>query len=388
MSLSRRAFVQTLGIGAAGALGSSFIGARGREGFLRSALEAHLYAADPGMILLSSNENPMGPAPAVLQAVRAVANDAPRPGRYVNQRDTEDAVTAKFKVKRENVLLGTGSTQILRTSTHVFTSKDRALVGSIPTYEECTDYARLIGSPIRPVPMDKDLRIDLNATLDAAKGAGLVFYCNPNNPTATAVSAKDTRDFIDKVLKASPETTILVDEAYFEYATDPAYETMIPLAIQNPRVVVARTFSKAYGMAGLRLGFAIGHVDTIKKMADWDSGGTLNILGLQAGIAAAGIDAKWLETEKARNKEARDYAMNWFKQRGMTPTDSQTNFMFVNIKRPARAFRDACRAQGILVARDFPPFEKTHCRISVGTLDEMKKATAVFDKVLALAAAA
>jgi histidinol-phosphate aminotransferase len=330
----------------------------------------------------------MGPAPQVLAAIKAVVANGKVVGQYVTQQDVEDAVAAKLGVKRENILLGTGSTQILRTSTHVFTSKTAALVGSIPTYEECTDYAHLVGSPIKPVPMDKNLRVDLDATIAAARGAGLIFYCNPNNPTATAMSAKDTRDFIARVNQTSPATTILVDEAYYEDATDPAYETMIPVALTNPRVVVARTFSKAYGMAGLRLGYAVGHPDTIKKMADWETGGTLNVLGLTAGIAAARIDKQWLQAEQARNNEARAFTMNWFKSRGLEPTDSQANFMFVNIKRPARGFRDACRAQGILVARDFPPFEKTHCRISVGTLDEMKKAVAVFEKVLATPATA
>jgi histidinol-phosphate aminotransferase len=347
------------------------------------SLEQRLYAAEPGVVFLSSNENPMGPAPQVLAAIKNVAANGKVVGQYVTQQDVEDAVAAKLGVKRENILLGCGSTQILRTSTHVFTSKTAGLVGSIPTYEECTDYANLIGSPIKPVPMDKNLRVDLDATIAAAKGAGLIFYCNPNNPTATAVNAKDTRAFIEKMNQTSPNTTILVDEAYYEYATDPAYETMIPVAIQNPRVVVARTFSKAYGMAGLRLGYAVGHPDTIKKMSDWDSGVTLNILGLQAGIAASKIDKQWLEAERARNNEARSFTMNWFKQRGYEPTDSQSNFMFINIKRPAKGFRDAARAEGFLVARDFPPFQNTHCRISVGTLDEMKRAVAVFEKILA-----
>jgi histidinol-phosphate aminotransferase len=387
MSLSRRRFVQTLGVGGAAA----FVASRGREAFVWSGLEARLQAVEPGVTLLSSNENPMGPGKTVMDAVNAIlSNGGGKAGRYPfgNEATTRDAIAGHFKVKPENVLIGTGSTQILRTSTHVFTSKTAPLVASIPTYEECAGYAELIGSPVKGVPMTRDFKLDLDATAAAAKGAGLIFYCNPNNPTATSVGAKDTRTFIDTVLKASPNTTILVDEAYYDYVTDPAYETMIPLALQNPRVVVARTFSKAYGMAGLRLGYGIGHADTIKKMAAWDSGNTLNILGLSAGAVAINQDPQFLVKEKARNKEARDFTMNWFKQRGYEPTDSQANFLFVNIKRPAKGFRDACRAKGFVVARDFPPFEKTHCRISIGTIDEMKKAVAVFDEVLAKAAAA
>ena len=108
--------------------------------------------------------------------------------------------------------------------------------------------------------LDADFKIDLGKIADAAKGAGLVFYCNPNNPTATYVGATVTRLFLAKVNRESPETTILVDEAYFDYVSDPDHDTHIGLAVENPRVVVARTFSKAYGMAGLRLGYAVGRV--------------------------------------------------------------------------------------------------------------------------------
>ena len=120
--------------------------------------------------------------------------------------------------------------------------------------------------------MDADFKIDLDKLADASKGAGLVFYCNPNNPAATYVGARATRDFLAKVAKDSPDTYVLVDEAYYDYVTDPDHDTHIPLAVDNPHVIVARTFSKAYGMAGLRLGYAVGHADTIKKMREWDAG--------------------------------------------------------------------------------------------------------------------
>ena len=144
-------------------------------------------------------------------------------------------------------------------------------------------------------------------------------------------------------------------------------------------------------MAGLRIGYAIGHPDTIKKMAEWDGGSgttSLNVLALRGALAAIDRDAASVAAERARNKEVRDFTMKWFADRGMKPTDSQANFMFVNLGRPAKGFRDASREKGVLVARDFPPFEKTHCRISYGTMEEMKKAVAVFSDVLARKAAA
>src|SRR3954468_10515021 len=391
MALTRRGFVQTAGVGAAGAL--AWIGARGRENALWSAVEPTLHAIDPGLIVLASNENPLGPGARVLEAVRAAFGEGGRaPGRYSNAaRDLIDAIAKKQGVNAENIVLGCGSTQILRSATHLFTAKDKALVGTIPTYEECAGYAEIMGHPVRPVALGADFKIDLDKFADAAKGAGLVFYCNPNNPTATYVGARATRDYFAKVSRESPDTTILVDEAYFDSVTDPDHDTHIPAAVENPRIVVARTFSKAYGMAGLRMGYAIGHKDTIKKMADWDGGsgtGSLNVLALQAGIAAIQQDAAFTANERARNQAVRDFTLQWFAERGMKPTDAQANFMFVNIVRPAKEFRDAGGKRGVAVARAFPPFEKTHCRLSFGTMDEMKKAVAVFGEVLAKKATA
>ncbi|MFP5380468.1 MAG: aminotransferase class I/II-fold pyridoxal phosphate-dependent enzyme, partial [Vicinamibacteria bacterium] len=156
----------------------------------------------------------------------------------------------------------------------------------------------------------------------------------------------------------------------------------------NPRVVVARTFSKAYGMAGLRLGYAVGHPDAIKKMGDWDGNGTVSVLALAAGMAVTQQDASVIQAESRRNTEARGFTAKWFSDRGYTPTDSQTNFLFVDIKRPCREFREACAKHGVLVGRDFPPYEKSHCRISISTMEDMKRAVQVFEKVLAQPSAA
>ncbi len=387
MALSRRNFVRTVGIGAAGALTTSFIGARGRENAIWSAIETPLHAVEPGMIVVSSNENPMGPGEKVLDAIRAAfGGDGARPGRYSgSSRDLVAELAKKHAVKPENIVLGCGSTQILRSVTHLYTAKDKPLVATIPTYEECAEYATLMGNKVIGVPLNDEFKPDLDRFADAAKGAGLVFYCNPSNPSSTYVGAKATRDFIKKVNSLSPETTILVDEAYYEYVTDPDHETFIPLAVTDPRIIVARTFSKAYGMAGLRIGYAVGHVDAIKKLSDWDAGSgtsSLNVLAMHAAIAAVQQDDSFISKERARNAAVRDFTMKWFADRGMKPADSQANFMFVNIGRPAKEFRDACRAKNVVVARDFPPFEKTHCRIAFGTMDEMQKAVKVFDEVL------
>jgi histidinol-phosphate aminotransferase len=390
--LTRRAFVRTVGAGTAGALTASFIGARGREHSVWSALEEPVHALEPGVICLASNENPLGPGATVIDAVRAAFGPTGAvPGRYSGSvGPLIEAIAKKHNVKTENVVLGCGSTQILRSATHLFTAPDKPLVGTIPSYEECAGYAEMMGHPVKAVALDAEFKIDLDRLAATAKGAGLLFYCNPNNPTATYVGTKATREFLARVNRESAETTILVDEAYFDYVTDPDHDTHIPIAVENPRVLVARTFSKAFGMAGLRIGYAVGHKDSIKKMSDWEAGtgtGSLNMLGIHAALAAVQQDTSFAAAERARNKEVRDFTKKWFADRGMKPTDSQANFMFVNIGRPVKGFRDACRAKGVLVARDFPPFEKTHCRLSFGTMDEMRRAVVVFEEALKRAAA-
>jgi len=354
-------------------------------------IEPDLQAVERGVVCLASNENPVGPGKLVLDSLRTLLEGGTKPGRYSNQQnDLQEAVAAKFakqNVKKENILLSEGSTEILRAATQVFTSKTKALVGTIPTYEECAGYAELLGNPVKGVKLNSEFKIDLDAYLAAAKGAGLVFYCNPNNPTSTYVGAKATRDFLTKLNQASPETTILIDEAYFDYVTDADHETHAAIAAENPRVIVARTFSKAYGMAGLRQGYAIAHPDTIKKMREWTAAsgtGSLNVFGMAAATAtlAQDSDGKFTANERARNKAVRDFAMKWFADRGMKPADCQANFMFVNIGVPAKEFRDQCRAKNVLVARDFPPFEKTMARITLGTMEEMQKAVTVFGDVL------
>ena len=388
MTLSRRKFVQTATIGGGAALAtmSGSIWGRGRENSIWSAIEPDLQAVERGVICIASNENPVGPGKAVLDTLRSLLEGGARPGRYSNQSgQLTEAIAAHFKVKPDNVLVSEGSTEILRAATQVFTSKTKALVGTIPTYEECAGYAELLGHPVKGVSLDSAFKLDVDKMAAAAKGAGLVFYCNPNNPTATYVGAKATRAFLAKLNSTSPETTVLVDEAYFDYVTDPDHETHIPIAIENPRVIVARTFSKAYGMAGLRQGYAIAHADTIKALRPWvASGGTgsLNVFGMAAATVAIAQDATFTTNERNRNKAVRDMTTKWFADRGMKATDCQANFMFVDIGTPAKAFREACRAKGVMVARDFPPFEKTHARITLGTMEEMTKAVQVFGEVL------
>jgi histidinol-phosphate aminotransferase len=383
--MQRRSFIRTLGAGAVMAVGGRVLGTGRVIGPWTRGFEEVLAAAQTGqsLLLLHNNENPLGPGDRALAAMRAKLTERGAPAaRYTSLApNLAEALAGKYGCKPENILIGCGSTQILRSATLAFTAPGRGLVGGSPTYEECGDVARILGASITAVPGTSALYHDLEAMAAAARGAGLVFFDNPSNPAATLHPASAVMSFLERVNRDSPDTHILIDEAYHDYVTDPAHATQIPFALRNPRVIVARTFSKAYGMAGLRVGYAVGHADTIKKLREVQYGQSTNVLGLAAALASV-EDAARLEAEKRRNTEARQFTMDWFRTRGFTPTDSQCNFLFVNVKRPAREFREGCEKHGIRVGRDFPPFEKTHSRISIGTMEEMKTAAGVFAKVL------
>ncbi len=383
MPLSRRDFVQTLSIGAA----SGWIVGRGVEASAFGVDLGHLFAVPAGSpLILDSNENPVGPYKPVADGVLSSFDATNRYPAATVQEVT--AIIAKANgVKPENVLLGTGSTPLLQSAVQLFTSKDRPLVEPQSTFEAPGSYARVIGTPIKTSPMTSTMHFDLDALVDASKGAGVVYFCNPNNPTANGVDGKDTKAFIDAVSKASPDTTILFDEAYFHYAMMPGFETMMPIAVLNPRVIVARTFSKAFGMAGLRLGYVVGHKDTIAKMTAWDGPGTVNVLALAGARAAFAMDPKILQDERKRNTDVRAFTTKWFADRGYTATDSQANFIFVDVKRANSAFQAACLKEGVRTGRNFPPYTN-YSRITIGTMDEMQKAVKMFERVLAAPAIA
>jgi len=388
MPVSRRGFLQFARPDGERLTGA-FLAARGLEAHLAEAQAQGQRARPllpPGVeeIRISSNENPLGPGRAALDAI---LGKFPEAGRYPfnstpSEGDLQAAIAAKFKVKPENIVLGAGSQEILKNAMRAFVTPTRSLVTALPTFENCTGYAKKYKLPVTEVKVDSQFRLDVEPMIAAAtKGAGLVFFNNPNNPTATVHGAKTVTDMVQRIHKASPDTVILIDEAYHDYVTDPSYETAVPLAMSIPNVIVARTFSKAYGMAGMRIGYAVGAADNVKKLAMLKMPYNVSVFGIGAAIASLN-DPQHIADERARNTEVRAFTVNALKQMGAKPADSQGNFLFADIGMPAKDFRDACAKQGVMVGRDFPPFEKTHCRISIGTMDEMKKATTVFRDVL------
>jgi histidinol-phosphate aminotransferase len=390
MPVSRRGFLRLVGAADAMPISGAFLSARGLEAHFAEVQAQGQQRTRPVLppgveeIRISSNENPLGPGKAALDAI---LGKFPEAGRYPFNSSPADAdlaaaIAAKYKIKPDNVVLGAGSQEILRMAMRAFVSPDRALVTALPTFENCTSYAKRYELPLVEIKVDSAFRLDVEPMIAAAsKGAGLLFFNNPNNPTATVHGAKTVADMVERVRKASPDTVILIDEAYHDYVTDPSYETAIPLALSTPNVIVARTFSKAYGMAGMRIGYAIGMADSVKPLAKLKMPYNVSVFGVAAAIASL-HDQPHIDEERARNTEVRAFTVKALQDMGAKPADSQGNFLFVDIGRPAQDFRDACAKSGVMVGRDFPPFEKTHCRISIGTMDEMRKATEVFRSVL------
>src|SRR5882672_6127065 len=251
MSVSRRGFLQGLRSGTA-SHAHEWLAARGHEEFVAELQQGRQGARmarpqlPPGVpaIRISSNENPLGPGK---NAIDAILGKFPEANRYPFNSSPLDAdleiLIAKLNTaKRENVVLGVGSQELLCNAVRVFMSPTKPLVETSPTYGNCSGQARQLGWPMKTAPVDAKLRTDLAALLPLVSGAGLVYLCNPNNPTGTIVGSQAISDFVAEVRKASPTTAILIDEAYCDYVTDKSYATAIPLALATPNVLVARTF--------------------------------------------------------------------------------------------------------------------------------------------------
>ena len=381
--LSRRTFVRALGLSGAATVVPALVTARGREAFGGVSAGAAQGAARSRMsssiISLDSNENPNGPGLRTLNAIRdalALVNRYP----YDEADVLTSVIAAEHAVQDSQVLLGCGSAEILRMAMQAFPSRSRHLVTGSPTFEAPSRYASAFGIIVRPVRVDAGLKLDLAAIEASAKGAGLVYLCNPNNPTATVLSARAIAAFADRVARVSPQTMVLVDEAYHEYVDDPSYGTSIPTAIARRNVVVCRTFSKIHGLAGLRCGYAIGQGESIAQMARFKLESSVNQLAIAAARAALG-DKERVERERTLNRTARETTLQLFATLGFSAGPSEANFVLVDLRRDARAFGDACRRAGVSVGRPFPPLNN-HARISIGTPEEMQRAGAVFKRIL------
>ena len=395
MALSRRDFVRRLGVGGAAVASTSHIIGYGREELLaftgqgqggQARRPAATGATGAAPLRLSSNENLRGPSAKVLEVLRThPSKDLGLGYPPPNQSAFTEACAAMDGAKPNNILVSTGSGAILTAAVMAYCNGDKSLVTGDPSYGAPAQTAQRIKAPVKFIAVNpKSLALDLEGMIRASIGAGLVFLCNPNNPTSTVQTSADIEQTVRTIKQRSPETGILIDEAYLEYATKAGAFTMAKLALELPGVFVSRTFSKAYGMAGMRLGYAIGQPETIQKLGRAWGFGDINELQAVAGITALN-DKTHMQWEKMENKRVRDWTQGQFKAMGFESPESDTNFIFVNIRRPAVEFRDGVRALGVMVGRDFPPMEKSYARISLGRMEDMERAMVAFKQVLAKA---
>jgi histidinol-phosphate aminotransferase len=332
-----------------------------------------------GVIRLNSNENPYGPAPMAVDALTKAFTDM---NRYTQGNDAvlRAAVAKRHGVKEENVLLGAGSGETLRIASEALTSSTAHLVAASPTFEQPATHMTRLGRETRAPRVDAMLRLDLGAMVAASPGAGLVFLCNPNNPTGTAYPLSDVMSFIGDVHRRSPSSYVLVDEAYFEYCDLSGYDTAIPAALSDPRIIVARTFSKVFGLAGMRVGYGIAHADTIKKLEPWRLQNSVSALSSAAAVASCDLGGH-IKEQQALNNKARAFAISALNDAGFKALPTYTNFVMADIRRDPKAFQEACAKQGVAIGRPFPPLN-THARISIGTMDEMKRALPIITSLL------
>ena len=386
MGLSRREFVRRFSAGSASVAAAAHIIGYGREDLF--AFEQgrgggqRPAAGGPAPIRLSSNENLRGPSPKVIEALKAAPDRNLGLGYPpVHVADFQDAIANKWGAKPQNVMMATGSGAELVAGVMAFCQTEKPLVTADPSYGSPAQTANRYKYPVKPISLDGNLFLDLDKLVSASSGAGLVFLCNPNNPSSTVHKQSDVIAAVRDIKKKSPTTAILIDEAYIDYSTAPGVGTAMQVALELPDVFVTRTFSKAYGMAGMRMGYAIGQPETVRKLANAWGLGDIDELQAVAGVAAL-ADTAHMDAERLENKRVRDYTIGEFKKMGYTVAASETNFIFVNIGRPAAGFRDGCRELGVAVGRDFPPMEKTWARISLGRMEDMEKAVPVFRQVL------
>ena len=387
MSLSRRAVFA--GGSSSSANFAQLVTARGREALVAElgplgGESGLIPRPQEGEIRLTSNENPFGPPPPAMAAIRDGFAGASRypSNTQPNMSDLTTALADRLGCETSNIVLGAGSGELLKRVAQAYVSPERHLVTASPTYLQTSGVARYLRAEVKAISLADDGKLDLDAMADASRGAGLVFFCNPNNPTGTVHSASDVYEFMRTVQRTSPETVIHFDEAYHEYVTDPNYESVAWMACEVPNVFVSRTFSKIFGMAGMRVGYGVASGPTIEKLQSLALGMNISVPSV-SGAYTALQDPSYERKEKGRNTEARQYTADFFNGLGYEVFDSNTNFIFADIGRPAADFRSACREHGVGVGRDFPPMEKTHARISIGTMDEMQRACEVFKEVLA-----
>jgi len=365
---SRRDFSRTIGQTLALALAAPHLFRAGQARKRAPALA--------GSIRLNGNENPYGPSPKALEALAGCGGIA---SRYPGDTYTKmvDAIAQMHGVTAENIILGCGSSEILRVADMAFLGPGQNVVAAEPTFEAVLDYARVTRAERVKIPLTPDHRHDLPRMAAACTSkTGLVYVCNPNNPTGTIVTRDEMIDFIPRV---PPSTLILVDEAYHHFADDTHYASALEWTSKYPNVVVARTFSKIYGMAGMRLGYAAGAKEAIARMGSYLTEDNANAAVLAAALAGLRDQDHVASCRKQLNGSRRWLAEQLTKA-GWQVVPSQANFVMINMNRDVKPVIEQFHERKILVGRKFPSMGN-FLRVTIGTQEEMVAFLAAFQEI-------
>jgi histidinol-phosphate aminotransferase len=375
MPLSRRSFLGTLGLGATAA-------AAGFSGLEPIALGEPPRASTPGgPILLNANENAYGMFPSVEKAAVEGLRLANRyPFKIYNA--VVERIAAYNKVSSKQVLIGNGSTEVLAMASRAFTGPGRKLIAAVPTFEASLAYSRIRGVQVVEIPLTASYAHDLDVMLArAGSDTGLVYICNPNNPTASLTPRRDIEAFLRRL---PADTYVLIDEAYHHFATDsPDYVSFVDKPVDDPRVIVARTFSKIYGMAGLRLGYSVATEKTTKLLQPWQLEDNGNMIALHVGLAALADDVA-TRAAVARNAADRKEFMRQAALRKLNTIPSYANFAMVETGRPVRQVIRHFHNDNIAVGRPFPRMEN-FLRVSFSRPDDMAAFWQTWDKLPVMA---
>ena len=326
---------------------------------------------------LANNENPWGPPESVLKAMTKAFKYANRYG--YPDGGLVDAIAQHHGVPRANVMLGAGSGEILDVCCTALLHGNRKIVGSDPSYSILYSQASSLQSETIRIPLLADFRQDIPAMIRATNenraSVGLVYLCNPNNPTGRVVSKQEVKQLLDGIPADIP---VLIDEAYHHFVEDPSYATSVPYVLEGRQVIIARTFSKISGLAGMRLGYAILPTPLRQKMSPWSTGSVSAVV--RWGGVAALQDTEAMATVKRMTIEARNKATAELKGLGYSSIPSEGNFFMVHIRRPIQPVIEEFRKKGVLVGRPFPPMTE-YMRVSVGTADEMARFSTAFREI-------
>jgi histidinol-phosphate aminotransferase len=316
---------------------------------------------------IDSNENPYGPSE---KAIAAMKSSFAQAGRYVhNPGELHRALCEHNKVDSSMIEVGYGSSEILKMAAEAFLGPGKNVIVAEPTYESIARYGEVYGAQTIRVPLTSDYRHDLKKMRAAVNDkTGLIYICNPNNPTATVVSVEEMKDFLTAMPTQVP---VLIDEAYHHYVADPSYASSIQFAKAGKGVIVSRTFSKIYGMAGLRLGYAVGREDLIRAISSYKLWLNMNALTMAAALASLD-DQEFIGRNQQLNAQTRHVVEQQVTALGLKCIPSQANFLMIDLKRQAYPVLGALRARNVFVGRLFPPL-MNHVRVTLGTAEEMKR---------------